>query len=207
MKKYPSIPSKILYDVPVAIYQKVDGSQVRVAWNSQRGFYKFGSRNGLISTKDPILGKIPNIFMDKYSKDLSKVFKKNGWTQAVAFCEFWGPNSFAGTHNINDKHTVTLFDIYVEKRGFLFPDEFSLISYRVEETPEVLALTTTITTHLETRIRNNLVWGDTHAEGVVCKSVTSNLGRPIMFKIKTDQWIRRLYTYCKGNYRRFYELI
>jgi hypothetical protein len=45
-------------------------------------------------------------------------------------------------------------------------------------------------------------------EGVVCKTKNPKNGYPpLMFKIKTLQWIQRLEDYCKGDQKLFSQLL
>jgi len=44
MKSYPSIPGKHTNGIPLTVFDKLDGSNIRAEWSKKRGFYKFGTR-------------------------------------------------------------------------------------------------------------------------------------------------------------------
>jgi hypothetical protein len=47
-----------------------------------------------------------------------------GITDFIAFTEFFGPSSFAGSHDLEEKKELKLFDIWVPKKGLIPPREF-----------------------------------------------------------------------------------
>lgn len=183
MKQYPSIPSKIIYSTPIYAFDKLDGSNIRVEWTRKRGFHKFGRRNGLLDDSNPILKKSIPIFEDKYSDDLEKIFCKQGWDKTIAYVEFYGSNSFAGFHDESDDHTVTLFDVWVHKKGFVLPNHF-LSLFKDVDIPNVVHRGK-VNKEVEGNIRQSTLDGVTF-EGVVCK------GPGISFKIKTRAWLEKL---------------
>lgn len=142
-KEYPSIPgSKYApFGKSCIAFYKYDGSNIRVEWSRKRGWYKFGTRRRLFDISDKEFGCAIDIFRTKYADDLEKSIKKNGSgiTDAVAFLEFLGPNSFAGQHDIgslkgmgievehNDPKDLILFDVNFHKQGLLGPKKFLAI--------------------------------------------------------------------------------
>lgn len=112
MKEYPSIERKAKYGIPVYMFEKIDGSNIRVEWSKKNGFYKYGSRHVLLNDQTPFLKEaIPLIgAMD----GLAAIFIKQRYESAVAFFEFYGDCSFAGRH-IAD---VNFFDILSTKYVF-----------------------------------------------------------------------------------------
>jgi hypothetical protein len=46
-----------------------------------------------------------------------------GVTELVAFCEYFGPDTFSGLHK-QDPHQLVLFDIHLAGRGFVPPKDF-----------------------------------------------------------------------------------
>lgn len=107
------------------MFDKLDGSNIRAEWSRKQGFYKFGTRTRLVDKTDPILGCTPDLIVDKYGEDLDRIYRDNRYERAIAFFEFWGPNSFAGTHDLSSTlNTVTLFDVAPYKKGILPPREF-----------------------------------------------------------------------------------
>jgi hypothetical protein len=189
MKSYPSISSKIIYNTPVYVFDKLDGSNIRAEWTKKRGFHKFGRRNGLLDDSNPILKKSIPLFEDKYSNDLDKIFRQQGWDKAVAYVEFYGDRSFAGLHHEDDDHDVTLFDVWVHKKGFVSPRDF--ISLFEDLGIPNFIFYGNINGSVENRIRNSLIEGITF-EGVVCKN-------DVVFKIKTHAWLDRLRSMCTSE--------
>lgn len=131
MKSYPEIigPSKAPKSHCFA-FEKLDGSNLRYEWSRKRGWYKFGTRNCMINATNPDFGIGWNLFLDRYSDEIIKVFKDNkefrNLESVVVFCEYFGPNSFAGNHEKTDreKMEVVLFDVNLHKKGFMLPKDF-----------------------------------------------------------------------------------
>lgn len=178
MKKYPTI-SKEIRSEQVYVFDKLDGSNIRVEWSRKRGFYKFGTRKRLMDENDSQFGKAVNLFTEKFSEPLEKVFRDQRQQKAMAFFEFHGPNSFAGFHEDEDEHTVTLLDVSYQK-GLLEPRDFN--------------------SELIEAVRNGTMEGMTF-EGVVAKGKYERPGLPLMFKIKNQAWLDKV----KARYQDRYE--
>ena len=128
MKSYWSIagPSNIPHQTCYG-FVKYDGSNMRAEWSKKRGWYKFGTRNCIISEKDEVFGRSCELFKQKYGDDLESIFKKSfkSTESVVVFFEFFGSKSFAGMHFPNEnKWDVILFDVNLHKKGILSPKEF-----------------------------------------------------------------------------------
>ena len=113
MKTYPSIPSLIQTQLSYAVYDKrlastvlnsgddiyafnkEDGSNIRAEWNRKKGFYKFGSRNRLLGTDQPIICKAQSLILEQQDI-VAKICEKNRWESIILFYEFAGPNSCFG---------------------------------------------------------------------------------------------------------------
>lgn len=200
MKSYPSIETKIFNKDQFYLFDKLDGSNIRAEWNKKQGFYKFGSRNQLIDKSSPILGESIELFEGKYVEDLSKLFTDKKYESAVCFYEFYGANSFAGSH-ANEPHTVTLFDIDVYKKGLLPPAMFIELTEGIDIAQ--LLYVGVVTDDLIEQIRAGLLPGMTF-EGVVGKGIIKNQVK--MFKIKSHQWLDKLKEYCQGNHQLYERL-
>lgn len=98
MKAYPSITTKIDFSKSYHLFDKLDGSNIRAEWNPKKGFYKFGSRTQLLTPDQSVLYPSINSFLEKYGDELSSRFTKAKYESAIAFFEWFGPNSFAGSH-------------------------------------------------------------------------------------------------------------
>jgi len=129
MKTYWSIPGpfKAPNEQCIAFY-KYDGSNLRFEWNPKKGWYKFGTRRRLFDRTDKEYGRAIDLFLERYGDSLPKVFTTNKEykkrEQIIAFCEFYGEESFAGYHNFEKPMEVTLIDVEVHKKGFVLPQQF-----------------------------------------------------------------------------------
>jgi hypothetical protein len=210
MKRYPKIPpltDKIDLGEYFYIFDKLDGSNVRVEWRPKQGLHKFGRRKALLDDSNEFLPEAEQLILDKYGDDLGRIFKAQRWQRATAFFEFWGMNSFAGTH-IDEEHDVTLLDVAVYKRGVIPPGEFlklfghldhpALLHQGIIDDPE----------DFFEQVYDSTLPGLSF-EGVVGKSgrFVRKLGMPIMFKRKTAAFIEKLRMFCKGNERLFQKLV
>lgn len=204
MKPYPSIPGGVRHGVPVYVFDKLDGSNIRVEWTRKRGFWKFGRRNGLIDDTNPWLPEAPALFMAKYADDLYRIFREQRWEQATAFMEFWGPSSFAGNHE-EETHDVTLFDVSVHRKGFLEPRMFLRLFGDLDH-PRLLHHGN-FTCDMQEQVAAGTLDGVTF-EGVVAKGAWDRkAGRPLMFKWKSQAWINKLRAYCGENDELFQRLL
>lgn len=195
MMQYPSIDREYIKDIHIYAMDKKDGNQIRVEWSAKRGFYKFGSKTQLIDKNAPIFGESVNLFLNKYEDDLSKIFKDLRWRNVVCFCEFYGENSFAGSHK-EEQHDIVLFDISVDD-AILEPRDF-LERFEHLHIPTLVYSGNSDEAFIDA-VRNSKIEGITN-EGVVCKGPwDKKRNTPIMFKIKTNAWIEQLKKHCNGN--------
>jgi hypothetical protein len=65
---------------------------------------------------------------EKYASDLEAIFKSDKLFKSAEvitiFCEWFGSNSFAGQHELDDPKDIILFDVNVHKRGILSAKDF-----------------------------------------------------------------------------------
>lgn len=200
MKSYPSIGTKFERTKVVA-FDKLDGSNIRAEWSRKKGFYKFGSRNRLIDKNQPILGEAIDLIVENYGEQLGSIFSAKKWERAVAFFEFYGENSFAGSHD-EEEHQVTLIDVNVYKRGMIEPNHFVELFEEVG-IPKVL-FRGVLDEQMVTEVKNGTL-DDMTFEGVVCKYQGKNNVK--MFKVKSRKWIDRLKEKCNGNDALFRRLV
>ena len=137
MKEYPSIPrstGQTFQEIPGAyIFDKPDGSNIRVEGSRKKGWYKFGSRTQLIDHTHTFLGAALSVFARDHNEILSKMLKDERWDSVTVFGEFYGPSSFAGWHDVNEPVEVkhySIFDISPYKKGILGPKEFLRLQER-----------------------------------------------------------------------------
>jgi len=149
-------------------------------------------------------GKAIPIIRKKYEKHIEVICKEQGWRDAIFFFEWHGPNSFAGNHLETEEQTVTLIDVNPYKMGILEPKEFIEL-FGSLDIPEVL-FEGQITTEFVDQVKNGSLSGMTF-EGVVAKGANDKKTKmPIMFKIKSRQWLDKLQVYCNGDEKLFNKL-
>jgi hypothetical protein len=188
MKSYPKIEyCTKQYGQKIWAFDKLDGSNFRAEWNNKSGWYKFGSRTQLISNNDPNFGDAIDIFLNKYGDDLTRIFKTKYSTviNVTIFGEYFGNNSFAGRHDINDKKDIVLFDVNLYKKGFVPPQDFTnnfghldipKLIYKDEFNKDFVGMVKENKFNLK--------------EGVICKGIE---GKNIwMTKIKTNEWLEKV---------------
>lgn len=186
------------------LFPKIDGSNIRAEWNSKRGFYKFGTRNQLTDEKTMPFGRSIPLLRDKYEQDLGKVFKEQGWKDAICFFEYWGPSSFAGNHNFEEKMDITLIDVNPYKQGILEPVPFIKTLGHLD-IPKV-CYEGYVSVELFDQVKQSTLPGMTF-EGIVAKAANDKHTKtPIMFKIKSKAWLEKLSEYCKGDEKLFEKL-
>ena len=204
MKSYPSIELALPYQTKLSeiphrkfiLFDKIDGSNIRVEWNPDRGFYKFGTRKAMLGEDHPLLGSAVQLIRAKYETAIQDVMalKSSRYLQPhkglVLFFEFWGPKSFAGWHDATDQHHVTLLDVAAHGMPLLGPQEF-LDTFGFLDTPKVLGRQY-LTEELVLAVRGGTLEG-MGLEGIVAKSEPDKkqLG-PLLVKIKRQDWIDRV---------------
>jgi len=197
MKSYPSITGEIRRGVPVYVFDKLDGSNVRAEWTRKRGFHKFGKRTTLLDPAydvTPFLCEAPDLIVEDFSDDLGEICRLKRWDKATFFFEFWGPSSFAGVH-VDEPHRVTLIDVAVHRRGWMPARDFVRTFMGLDHA--TLLHHGNFTQKFQRMIETGTLPGMTF-EGVVCKGTRSN-GLPFMFKRKSEAWLQKLRERCEGD--------
>lgn len=197
MKSYPHITSGVRRGVPVYIFDKYDGANLRAEWTRKRGWVKYGRRNGLLDDTHPLLRDQGQRLMEERGDELAAIFKKQRWEKATAFFEFHGPNSFAGNFNEDDEHVVTLIDVAVHRKGFLLPRDFLKLFDDLGGVAQLLHHGN-FTQDIQDQVAHGTLEGMTF-EGIIAKGAYVSPGRPLMFKWKNLAWLDRLKTYCGDN--------
>lgn len=194
MKNYPKIEyhNKGLFGEYCYAFDKLDGSQIRIEYSRKRGWYKFGTRNVMIDRNSKPFGDSIDIFFNKYSDDLIKIFNTNklyrNIDNFVIFAEYIGKNSFAGQHIETDTKDVILFDISQYKRGFIPPREF-IENFGDLHIPNII-----YKGEYNNDLINTIKSSDSLKEGVVCKGIFKTKGSDQiwMTKIKTNDWLNKV---------------
>jgi len=210
MLTYPSIEgsSKAPFGKPCIAFYKYDGSNLRFEWQRKgRAWLKFGSRSQLLSETDPVFGSGFHIFHGTFSEDMAlalgdqivtRVTKKYpGMERIVAFCEYFGPTSFAGKHTPFESMELRLIDVSLYKKGFINPREFVKLFGSLRECAEVIYEGNLNQSFIDdVRKGRYPVW-----EGVVAKGTID----PFMVKIKTDAYFKKLNEVYGTEYRNYWE--
>jgi hypothetical protein len=213
MKEYPKIlgPYDAAHGQPCIAFYKLDGSNLRFEWNPKSGWYKFGTRRQLFHPTDPVYGSAVEIFLRKYGDGLIKVIRENSAYRKVdgliAYAEFFGPHSFAGKHDAeflgvesNDPKDVVLFDININKKGFVSPEKF-VEHFGHLHIPEVVYRGPFDRDFTES-IRNNTL-GVPLVEGVVAKGGEGH--KLWMRKVKTLAYLKELKERLGTGWEQYWE--
>lgn len=196
MKQYPSIPATIRRDQPYYVFDKLDGSNIRVKWTKKKGYDVFGTRTQLMDETTHIFGPAKELFLNKYGEDLERTMRKARIDRAQFYYEYWSENSFGGFHE-DEPHDVTLFDVDVYRKGLLPPKEYLSLVGHLDIAK--LLYHGNITNDLIESVRNGTLEGMTF-EGVICKAKNpKKTPMPVMFKIKNVAWYLRLRGVCQGD--------
>lgn len=203
MLQYPSIlgAKKVPKGFPCIAFYKYDGSNLRFEWSPKKGWNKFGSRNQMIDINHDQFGKgvelfqeeMGDIIIDRMKQAYPKEFKNID--RITAFAEYYGQNSFAGSHNLNDKKDLKLFDIFLFQKGFLPPERFIEVFGDWEKTAEVVYRGQLDEDFIQ-KVRHNALDIELN-EGVICKGSSDKIktkthGKIWMTKVKTFDYINRL---------------
>lgn len=191
MKEYPHIlraAGMNFMEYQAYVFDKLDGSNLRFEWSKKQGWHKFGTRTQMFDQTNKVFGPAIPIFKDMLGAQLEEIAVNNRWQRIIAFCEYVGPNSFAGWHDPNDQMDLTLFDVNVHQRGILGPKEF-LKHFKYLKTPNFLGIQNWTRGFVQ-RVYNGEVDGITF-EGVVGKAGEGHQLQ--MAKAKTKAWLDRIH--------------
>lgn len=207
MLQYPEIlgSSKAPLGKPCIAFVKYDGSNLRFEWTPKRGWYKFGTRTQLFSEGDPTFGIAIPMFKGLFKVDddpsmgteiVRRVRKIEPSIQRiVAFCEFFGPTSFAGKHTPGEAKELRLIDVSLYKKGFMRPRDFMRTFISMPECAQVI-----YDGNLNQQFIDDVRKGVYPVnEGVVAK------GDDFMVKIKTDAYFKKLNEVYGTAYRLYWE--
>lgn len=190
MDTYPSIP-KDFQEFRAYVFDKLDGSQIRVEYSKKKGFYKFGSKKILIDSTDLQLGPSIDLFNNTMREPLTKIFKDNKIDKGIIFLEYFGEKSLGGIHSKDDPHKLAVIDCSIN--GELM-NPASLIGYFEDKvlTPKCLGIynwTRGFVQNIKECKLDTLTPYITF-EGVVGKSGEGS--KRIMAKAKTQKWINAI---------------
>lgn len=203
MTPYPHLPGwSRVSGLPCYVFDKLDGSNVSCL-TDRKGNLRFYKRGTLLDDSTPFLAEARTLIPAKYGESMARLLRDQRWDRATFFFEFYGPTSSFGWHAA-EPHTVTLFDIHVERKGFLEPKEFVKLCRGVETAP--LLHVGNFTKDIADAVSNGTLEGMTF-EGVVCKGAwDKKLQMPRMFKWKNLAWLKALREKCGDDEKLFESL-
>ena len=197
MEKYPSISYNINRSSDFYCFDKIDGSNIRVEWSRKKEFCKFGTRSRLLDETDLQFSDVPSLAVRDFEQEVSDIAKKERVERMTLFFEYFGPNSFAGNHQDDDTKTLTLLDVSIHKRGIISPKEFINLFGNLNIAQCLYR--GKVGESLIRAVRNRTLDGMTF-EGIVCKANNPKRpGYPIMFKVKSDDWYKKLKEFCQED--------
>jgi hypothetical protein len=199
MQQYPSIDgsSKAPLGKPVIAFYKYDGSNLRWEWSPKKGWNKHGTRTQLFDASDELYGQAIPIFMNTMADEIVRRVRdlERGIQRITVFTEFFGPNSFAGKHELADPKELRLIDAFLFKRGFMAPRTFVRTFAGLPSAAEVV-YDGVLNKQFITDVREGRY---PVYEGVVAK------GDEFMVKIKTNAYFKRLNEIYGTDYRNYWE--
>jgi hypothetical protein len=126
---YPAIKGPVVEYLgrPCIAFHKYDGSNLRFLWQAAKGWFRFGTRQQWLKKKSPTFGIAMGLFQETIAPGLLAVLTAHEEYRKVrnlvAFCEFFGPSSFAGLHQEDEPKELRLFDVWLPGRGLVPPQE------------------------------------------------------------------------------------
>jgi hypothetical protein len=191
MKSYWSIPGP--HEAPRShciAFDKLDGSNLRFEWDKKQGWYRFGTRHRVIEESEPNFGPAFEIFKKQFAEPLERIVVNSKVEQVTAYCEFFGPSSFANYHDWTEPKELVLFDVGIYKKGFILPEDFVKL-FSGLKIPDVV-YEGDFTDQFIKDVQEGKY--KVTCEGVVCKGVV--LGKKKnpqhglwMSKVKTKAWL------------------
>lgn len=187
MLQYPSISGwkKSPIGKPCIAFYKYDGSNLRWEYTPKRGWHKYGTRRCMFDKSTPLFNQSIDIFHDTMADQIVERvnhFSGRKVERIIAFTEFFGPSSFAGTHDETEDKQLVLLDVSVYKKGFIPAPQFVKLFNEYSWCAEVV-----YQGNMNQEFINDVRAGKYPVyEGVICK------GDDWAAKIKTVEYLERL---------------
>lgn len=206
MEQYPSIPgsSKAPLGKPCIAFYKYDGSNLRWEWSPKKGWHKYGTRRELFDRTNPLFSQAIPLF-EEFGDEIvyrTKKIVKNP-ERITAFTEFFGPGSFAGSHDMDAPKQLRLFDVYLFKKGMVPPKQFVSTYGSMKQSAEVVYegnLNKQFVLDVRSgEFRPERELKDPIFEGVICK------GSDWSVKVKTDEFFLKLRNTFPSGWEQFGE--
>jgi hypothetical protein len=192
MLQYPSIPvldAKALAThggEQVLGFYKHDGSNLRWEWSPKQGWHKFGTRKQLFDKSTPLFNQAIPLF-ERMAGDIVRLTKSiaGGKVERItAFTEFFGPQSFAGQHDLDEPKELSLFDVFIYKKGFVPARQFHEVYGELPQACPVM-----YKGPLNQELADEVNQGEYGlGEGLILKGARSDF----VYKVKTQAWYDRL---------------
>lgn len=206
---YPKIPDTLNCPLKQCVaFEKYDGTNIHWVWKPNMGWMDYGTRrdrfaltNGgarQFETAHPELAGVDQLW-DQDSKLEFFLWDnpKYNTSEVVFFTEYFGPNSFAGSHKPGDQMQLVIFDVMVD--GKIIPPEQMLEDFKQFNLAKVI-FQGKFTGQLFVDVRKGKY---PVKEGVVVKGV---VGQEVyMAKIKTEAYLDKLKTQFKDNWKDYWE--
>jgi hypothetical protein len=209
---YPKIPDTLNCPLKQCVaFEKYDGTNIHWVWKPNMGWLDFGTRrdrfplnNGGVrqfeqahpelAGLDQLWDQDPNNSLELYLWDHPRY---NTVQEVIVFTEYFGPKSFAGSHDPKDEKQLVIFDVMVD--GKVIPPEQMLEDFKKWNLAKVV-FQGKFTGQLFVDVRKGKY---PVKEGVIVKGVVGN--EVYMAKIKTEAYMDKLKTQFKDNWKEYWE--
>ncbi len=205
---YPKIPDTL--DCPLRqciAFEKYDGTNLHFVWQRDFGWESYGTRRdrfdwmfsgiGQFEQAHPELKGVAELWDPGRELDKYLAQKYPEAQEIIVFAEYFGPNSFAGSHQPKDKMQFVIFDI--QKDGEFLPPEKFIEDFKQFNIARV-AYQGKFTGQLFVDVRKGKY---DVKEGVVVKGIVN--GQIYMAKIKTEAYLERLKKEFKDHWKEYWE--
>lgn len=221
---YPKIPDSVNCPLKQCIaFEKLDGTNLHWIWEYDH-WTRFGTRrsefllkrNGIVefNSEHPQLVRAVDLFNDTIRDSLTAHFfslEEYKSKKISVFTEFYGNESFAGQHSINDEYLnsqyLKVIDVAIiiptnkgDVYNFIFPQKFAEeYNLFIFDIPKIV-YKGKYTGQFAEDVRNGKYSVN---EGVVCKGVVDN--KVYMTKIKTNSYMEELKNRFHNNWKDYWE--
>jgi len=212
---YPKIPDALHCSLKQCVaFEKLDGTLIHIVWKPQLGYFEsFGTRRDSFPFLEEGFDQFDKAhpwlhslwygigeLWDQESKleeFLTNSERFKSCQEIIFFAEYFGPNSFAGSHQVGDKMQLVIFDVQVD--GAMLPPDQFIELFEPFGIPKVV-YKGKFSGQLFIDVRNGKY---DVKEGVVVKGVVS--GKVQMVKIKTQAYLDKLRETFKDNWKEYGE--
>jgi hypothetical protein len=205
---YQKIPNTFNCPLKKCIaFEKYDGTNIHWVLTPQFGWIDYGTRRdrfpfNLEGSKrfeqaHPELAGVDNMWDLGGKIESYLVSTYPSANEIMVFTEYFGPNSFAGTHQPGDEMNLVIFDVQID--GALLPPEEFVTTFKDFNIARVI---------FKGKYSGQL-FVDVRAgkygvrEGIVVKGVVD--GKIYMAKIKTDEYLERLKSKFGDSWHEYWE--